>query len=189
MSFSLLGVSSWSPSLLRGFLRVKALSTCWTSDGGAFGVVTFLKAHWWRYISARRWKATGGLAGRLGAGGEFEGGCLAHAAETKIILTVGVVTWMLDLAACSRLWRLTLLGKCQCGVGLRRKAALAAPSSWDGLVCSGLWRVAQLCLATPVWYIVERWRKRQLGLLVWRRRLLRGWRNVSGQPAGAVSAV
>ena len=40
----LLGVSSWSPSLLRGFLRVKALSTCWTRDGGAFGVVTFLKA-------------------------------------------------------------------------------------------------------------------------------------------------
>jgi hypothetical protein len=25
------------------FLRVKALSTCWTSDGSAFGVVTFLK--------------------------------------------------------------------------------------------------------------------------------------------------
>ena len=23
---------------------MKALSTCWTSDGGAFGVVTFLKA-------------------------------------------------------------------------------------------------------------------------------------------------
>ena len=126
---------------------------------------------------ARRWKATDGLAGRLGAGGELEGGCLAHAAETKIILAAGIVTWMLDLAACSGLQRLTLLGNCQCGVGLRRKAVLAAPSPWDDLVCSGLWWVAQLCSATPVWYIIERWRKRHLGLLVWRRRLLRGCHN------------
>jgi hypothetical protein len=43
-SFLLLGVSSWSPSLQHGFLRVKTLSTCWTSDGGAFGVATLLKA-------------------------------------------------------------------------------------------------------------------------------------------------
>ena len=43
-SFSLLGMSSWSPSFLRGFLQVKVLSTCWTSDGGAFSIVTFLKA-------------------------------------------------------------------------------------------------------------------------------------------------
>ena len=40
----ILWVSSWSPSLLRGFLWVKVLSTCWMSDGGAFGVVTFLTA-------------------------------------------------------------------------------------------------------------------------------------------------
>ena len=129
---------------------MKALSTCWTSDGGAFGVVTFLKAHWWRYISARRWKATGGLAGRLGVGDELEGGCLAHAAAIKIILAAGVVTWMLDLAACSGLRRLTLLENCQCSVGLRRKAVHAAPSSWDDLVCSRLWRVAQFYSAIPV---------------------------------------
>jgi len=66
---------------------------------------------------------------------------------------------MLVLAACSGLRRLALLGNCQCGVGLRQMAALAAPSSCDGLACSGLRRVAQLCSATPVWYIVERWRK------------------------------
>ena len=39
----MLRVSSWSPSLLRGFLWVKALYSCWTSDGAAFGVVTILK--------------------------------------------------------------------------------------------------------------------------------------------------
>ena len=44
MSFSLLGASSWGSSLLRGLLYVKTLSTCWTGDGGAFGVVTFLEA-------------------------------------------------------------------------------------------------------------------------------------------------
>ena len=31
-------------SFCAGFFRMKALSTCWTSDGGAFGGVTFLKA-------------------------------------------------------------------------------------------------------------------------------------------------
>ena len=29
---------------MRGFLCVKTLSTCWTGDGGAIGVVTFLEA-------------------------------------------------------------------------------------------------------------------------------------------------
>jgi hypothetical protein len=63
---------------------------------------------------------------------------------------------MLDLVDCSGLRRLTLLGNCQCGVGLRRMTALAAPSPWDGLACSGLRRVAQFCSATLVWYIVEK---------------------------------
>ena len=29
---------------MRDFLWVKTLSTCWTGDGGAIGVVTFLEA-------------------------------------------------------------------------------------------------------------------------------------------------
>jgi len=64
------------------------MSTCWTSDDGAIGVVTFLEA------SGDPSRLDGGrlagcLAGRLGAGGELEGGCRAHAAATNIMLAAG----------------------------------------------------------------------------------------------------
>ena len=55
-----------------------------------------------------------------------------------------VVACLSVVAACSGLRRLALLGNGQCGVGLRRRTALAASTSWDDLACSGLWRVAQL---------------------------------------------
>jgi hypothetical protein len=48
------------------------------------------------------------------------------------------------VTACSGPWRLTLLGNCQCGVGLRRRTALAASASWDDLACSGPRRATQL---------------------------------------------
>ena len=116
----------------------------------------------------------GGLAGRLGAGGELEGVADLVRRRPKSCWWPGVVTWMLVLAACS---------------GLRRRAALAAPTSWDDLACSGLRRVAQPSSATPVWYIVEWRRKQQLGLLAWQRWLLRGWRNAMRSPGGRGSAV
>jgi hypothetical protein len=65
---------------------------------------------------------------------------------------------MLVLVACSGLRRLALLGNYQRGVGLHHMAALAAPTSWDDLACSGLRLVAQLCSANPVWFFVERQR-------------------------------
>jgi len=48
------------------------------------------------------------------------------------------------LAACSGPRRLALLGNCQCGVGLRRRTALAASAAWDDLAGRGLRRFVQL---------------------------------------------
>lgn len=50
------GASSWSPYLLRVLLQVKTMSTQWTNDGEATGIVTFLKASLGRPILAYRWK-------------------------------------------------------------------------------------------------------------------------------------
>ena len=48
------------------------------------------------------------------------------------------------MAACSGSRQLALLGKRQCGMGLRRRMALVASASWDDLAGSGLRRVVQL---------------------------------------------
>jgi hypothetical protein len=85
-----------------------------------------------------------GVAVRLGAGGELKGGCRAHAAATNVVLATGGCLIFVRLAACSRLQRLALLCSCQCGVGQRRMAALAATTRWDDLTCSRLWRAVQL---------------------------------------------
>ena len=142
------------------FLWVKTLSTRGTSDGGAIGVVTFLEAS----LVETHLGLTVEVLPVAWQGGLVQVASLKGVAELvrrrpKSCWRPGVVTWMLVLAACSGLRRLALLDNCQCGVGLHRRAALAAPISWDGLACSGLRRVAQLWSATPVWYFVERWRK------------------------------
>ena len=49
-----------------------------------------------------------------------------------------------DVAACTGPWRLALRGNHQCGMGLRRRMALAASTLWDDLAGSGLRRVVQL---------------------------------------------
>jgi len=85
-----------------------------------------------------------GVAERLGAGGELKGGCRAHAAATNVVLATGGCLMFVGLAACNGLRRLALLCSCQCGVGQRRRAALAATTRWDDLACSGLWRAVQL---------------------------------------------
>ena len=175
---------------MRGFLWVKTLSTCWTGDGGAICVVTFLEAspvetHLGLTVEVLPVAWRDGLVQVASLNG------VANLVRwrPKSCWWPGGVTWMLVLAACSGLRRLALLGNCQCGVGLRRRAALAAPISWDGLACSGLRRVAQPCSATPVWYIIEWRRKRQLGLLVWQRWLLRGCRNAMRSSGGHDSVV
>ena len=115
---------------------MKTLSTCWTSDGGAFGVATSLKV---LLVETFLGQAVEGLpAGRLGAGGELEGGCRAHAAATNFVLAIGGCLMFVGLAACSGLRWLALLCNCRCNVGQRRRAALAATTRWDDLACSGL---------------------------------------------------
>ena len=128
---------------MRGFLWVKTLSTCGTSDGGAIGVATFLEAslvetHLGQFMedSPVAWHGCTVQSGKL------KGGCRAQAVATEIMLVAGVVAWMLVLAACSRLRRLALLGNCRIVVELRQKTALAATTLWDDLACSGLRRVA-----------------------------------------------
>ena len=64
------------------------------------------------------------------------------------------------MAACSGLRRLALSGNGQCGVGLRRRTALAATASFDNWACSGLRRVAQLGWGHPMGYNIGRRRKR-----------------------------
>ena len=140
---------------MRGFLWVKTLSTCWTGDGGAIGVVTFLEAslvdaHLGLTVEVLPVAWRGGLvqvASRKGVADLVQ-------RRPKSCWWPRGVTWMLVLAA-----------------------------------CSGLRRVAQPCSATPVWYIVEWRRKRQLGLLVWQRWLLRGCRNAMRSSGGHGSAV
>ena len=86
----------------------------------------------------------GGLVGRLGAGGELEGGCRAYAAATNVVLATEGCLMFVGLAAYSGLRRLALLCSCRCSVGQRRRAALTATTRWDDLTCSGLWRAVQL---------------------------------------------
>jgi len=83
----------------------------------------------------------------------------------KLCRQLRFFAWVLILAVCRGQRQLALLSNCQFGVGLRRRMALATTTSWEDLVRSGLWRVALHRSATPVWYIIERWRGRQLGLL------------------------
>jgi len=85
-----------------------------------------------------------GMAGRLGASDKLDGGSRAHAAATNVVLAIGGCLMFVGLAACSGLRRLALLCNCQCGMGQRRRAALAATTRWDDLTCSGLWRAVQL---------------------------------------------
>jgi hypothetical protein len=112
------------------------------------------------------------VAGRLGASGELDGGCRAHAAATNVVLAIGGCLMFVGLAACSGLWRLALLCNCQCGVGQHRRAALAATTRWDDLTCSGLWRAVQLHCGYSGAVHRRNTRKQQHGLLAWRWRLL-----------------
>ena len=89
-------------------------------------------------------RAATGVAGRLGVGGELEGGCRAHAAATNVVLATGGCLMFVGLAACSGLRRLALLCSCRCGAGQRRSVVLAATTRWGDLTCSGLWRAVQL---------------------------------------------
>jgi hypothetical protein len=92
------------------------------------------------------WRASWGLLSSHGGARNFGGGQgLSH---------------LVGVAAGSGPRRLVLLDNCQCSAGHRQETALVAVAAWDDLACSKLWRVAQLCWATPVWYIVERWHKR-----------------------------
>jgi len=89
-------------------------------------------------------RLAGGLAGRLGIGGKLRNGlcCRAQSVATEIMLAAGVVSWILDLAACSGLLQLALLDNYQYGVRLRWRMALAATTLWDILACSRLRWVA-----------------------------------------------
>jgi hypothetical protein len=80
--------------------------------------------------------------------------------QSKLWWRLGVVACLSDLAACSRPRWQTLLGSGQCGVGLRRRTALAATAGWDDWACSGPRRVAHLSWA--IW--CGRRRKRLLWL-------------------------
>jgi len=99
------------------------------------------------------------------ADGWLEGGCSAFVAAAKFTPAGRGLRTGVALAARSGPQRLALLGNCQCGVGLRRRTALAASTPWEDLVCSGPRRIALHRSATPVRYIVERRRERQLVLL------------------------
>ena len=120
-------------------------------NGDAIGIVTFLEAS---LVETYLGQTVEGLAGAWWGGSvqvvSSKGVAELMQRRPNSCWQPGVVTWMLVLVACSGLRRLALLGSYQCGVGLRRRAALATPTSWDGLACSRLWRVAQHCSATLV---------------------------------------
>ena len=88
------------------------------------------------------------------------------------------------LNACCGQRRLALFGNGQCGVGLRRRTALAASVSWDDLVCSGPWRVAQLGWAIQCGTSSEDGASDFLGLLLWRR-----WLDARVKQRGKVKTV
>ena len=137
-------MSSWTPSLLRVS----------PGENPIHSLDERRRRLWRRYLvegavgGDTSWPGGGrtdtGVAGRLSAGGELEGGCRAYAAATNVVLATGGCLMFVGWAACSGLRRLALLCSCQCGVGQRRRAALAASTRWDDLTCSGLWWVVQL---------------------------------------------
>jgi len=101
-------------------------------------------------------KPSGGLAGQFGAGGELEGGCLALAAATKIILAardghkdVGSC-YLQRTAAVDIAWQL-----------LVRRGTASQGGACGTIIVGrlGLQRTAagySLWSVTPVWYIVKR---------------------------------
>lgn len=113
---------------------------CPPLDGGAFGGVTSLEASFaethlslWlcRCRRGQGWPLPvvrqGGWCRRLARRGLPS----PHGGGQNYARSQGSSLGCRFLAACSGPRRLALLGNCQCGVGLRRRTALAATTSWE----------------------------------------------------------
>ena len=141
-----------------GVLWVKTLSSSWTDDGGAFGVVPFLEASsletqlcYGIPSDDGSWKAPfGGGAARSCAGWRASWGLQSSRSRVRTSDGSQRLSHFVGVAAGSGLWWLALLDNCQCCAGQCQATTLAASTSCDDLACRGLRRVAQLCWTTPV---------------------------------------